>query len=343
MASYRENYFVYVDDLFNRLKEDRFTKIIAEPVEQEIERPGSIQPVGWVKAAGPGTEPAVIIDHDGLRVIDSNIRFIDTELGTPDMTIDRISAGELNIKLPEGPGGYADLTLEYNTDTHPAVWLGRSYIGFGSGAASTHDVKLSRGAANRLDLASGDSLRIVSGNLEMGAASNKITVAGTPPSSPADDDLWYNTGSNQWGNEWFFYKSSIARWLTVAPRMHALIPDANNPVNTTWNHWGASELAWADIYVDAFHWSYFINGATNDATNHWIFRGYYSPGAGYVQIGSSQTTIGNPVSTWTRGYMTIQSIMAASTIDAFRFECFRNNAPSGLYCTALIKYRLAYQ
>jgi hypothetical protein len=49
----------------------------------------------------------------------------------------------------------------------------------GLGAGATIDVELSRGAANRLDLASGDSLRIVSGSLEFAGTAEQISrIAG---------------------------------------------------------------------------------------------------------------------------------------------------------------------
>ena len=48
----------------------------------------------------------------------------------------------------------------------------------GLGAGATIDVVLSRGAANRLDLASGDDLRLVSGALQFGGTTEQISRSG---------------------------------------------------------------------------------------------------------------------------------------------------------------------
>lgn len=54
-------------------------------------------------------------------------------------------------------------------DANPYLLADTAGISFGAGGASAVDVVLGRGAANRLDLASGDSFNIVSGNLQIGA------------------------------------------------------------------------------------------------------------------------------------------------------------------------------
>lgn len=54
-------------------------------------------------------------------------------------------------------------------DVNPTVSLSTTGLALGAGGATATDVLMSRGAANRLDLASGDSLNLVSGSLLIAA------------------------------------------------------------------------------------------------------------------------------------------------------------------------------
>lgn len=92
------------------------------------------------------------------------------------------------------------------------------------GAGATVDVVLSRGAANRLDLASGDSMRIVSGGLQLVDTGGQIvsTVSGEVQ---VTSTRW-GFGIAPAGANWAFAFSATARTITVAG-------DFANCLNTT--------------------------------------------------------------------------------------------------------------
>lgn len=64
------------------------------------------------------------------------------------------------------------------SDANPSVRLNALSILFGPGGATAPDVGLSRGAANRLDLATGDSFNLVSGDLTIAATFSHVTSTG---------------------------------------------------------------------------------------------------------------------------------------------------------------------
>ena len=91
-------------------------------------------------------------------------------------------------------------------DANAVASLSASGLRLGAGGVSAVDVQLSRGAADRLDLASGDSLRLVAGNLSFGpGAARSISVE---QASAAGDNLTLaagaagsgGTGNNAGGN-----------------------------------------------------------------------------------------------------------------------------------------------
>jgi len=90
--------------------------------------------------------------HDHSSASDDNtIAPVDVTIGsTPDIKLSR--TGTKTLTIDDGAGGAITVALPVT-----------SALVFGG------DAVLSRGAANRLDLASGDSLRIVSGELQFGA------------------------------------------------------------------------------------------------------------------------------------------------------------------------------
>lgn len=73
MASYREEYYSEVDSLFEKLRKDPLLRQPGLPTEQEIlDRPGSIQPVGWVRNASSNGSKSIEINTDGLAFWTSN-------------------------------------------------------------------------------------------------------------------------------------------------------------------------------------------------------------------------------------------------------------------------------
>jgi len=89
-----------------------------------------------------------------------------------------LSAGD-DFRLVSGDAefvtGKASKVFTTLGDANPLASYGAT-LEFGVGAASALDVALFRGAANRLDLASGDSLEIVLGNINIGG---DLTLTGT--------------------------------------------------------------------------------------------------------------------------------------------------------------------
>ncbi len=78
-------------------------------------------------------------------------------IGTALLMWGTICAGQVDLRLAAG-------------DAQPSLFLDNTpRIRFGAGGATVFDVEINRGAANRLDLVSGDSLAIVSGSLFVSA------------------------------------------------------------------------------------------------------------------------------------------------------------------------------
>ena len=98
--------------------------------------------------------------------------------------------------------GGAIQRLQSDGDANPTAELSGVALKFGAGGASAIDVSLFRGAANRLDLGSGDSFRLVSGNVTLADG-----VLFIKEQAEADADaggfgqIWVNTASP---NELFF-------------------------------------------------------------------------------------------------------------------------------------------
>ncbi len=96
-------------------------------------------------------------------------------------------------------------------------------LDWSSGAlGSASDTTLSRGAANRLDLATGDSFNLVSGGLSvgagaittagrMGALTMQLTPQASPPSTPAAGWIYVDTT----GNELCFYDGSAWQGIST--------------------------------------------------------------------------------------------------------------------------------
>lgn len=83
------------------------------------------------------------------------------------------------------------------SDANPGMRIRHQGLEFGAGGASALDVALLRGGANRLDLASGDDLNLVSGNLQIGAVTvidssrnvfHTVIATGSLPAAGAAQD-----------------------------------------------------------------------------------------------------------------------------------------------------------
>lgn len=100
-------------------------------------------------------------------------------------------------------------------DTQPSAQLTNTALQFGPGGSTAPDVQIFRGAADRLDLASGDSLNLILGSLQVAGTTvissgrrvtpsagatlpglNVGTVSGDP-SGPVNGDVWYNTSTEK--------------------------------------------------------------------------------------------------------------------------------------------------
>ena len=98
--------------------------------------------------------------------------------------------------------GGAIQRLQSDGDANPTAELSGVALKFGAGGASAVDVTLGRGAANRLDLASGDSFRILAGNATL---ADGVMFIKEQADADADQggfgQIWVNTASP---NELFF-------------------------------------------------------------------------------------------------------------------------------------------
>lgn len=100
-----------------------------------------------------------------------------------------------NVRFGNTTAGNAFLSLRAAAaDANPYTLLDATGLNFGAGGATAVDVRVYRGAANRFDVATGDSVSLVSGNLSVGTATlggsaNNVFglfLATAPTSSPAD-------------------------------------------------------------------------------------------------------------------------------------------------------------
>lgn len=107
-----------------------------------------------------------------------------------------------------------------HTGTAPAQFGGSIQLGSGT----TFDVDLSRGAANRLDLASGDAMRIISGSLQFVDTGGQIASSVSGELQVTSTRLGFGIAPS--GANWAFGFNATARTITVAG-------DFANCLNTT--------------------------------------------------------------------------------------------------------------
>lgn len=158
MASFREDYYSHVDDLFSKLRDDPFqqNKVLGSS-PQELDLVGSIQPVGWVRNASPSGSKSIEINTDGISFW--------TASGQRTVLSSSTDWGEIQQQNIDGSNDtvyrlLGESTFEswfaarLSSDTNDRARIGINsgnfgVVEFGSGSA-TPDVNLYRSAANIL-------------------------------------------------------------------------------------------------------------------------------------------------------------------------------------------------
>lgn len=232
------------------------------------------------------------------------------------------------LRIAGGLGAYVE-NLAYPAVGGEALVLGPGGLGFAAGSASAIDVSLSRGAANRLDLASGDGLRI---------GTTTHWGSGTSfPTATATGDRFFNTTH---GMEYYW---SGTYWLSMTE--HSLqFPFWTNYSGTpnayyasTWQQMGLRMFITnvvATTYV----------GAPNDTTNYWAMQLWTRDG------GTAARFAGNPeLNTYGHtndifvSHGTYLGYLLATNYDAVEVVMVKVAAPGVLYGSMKMYYRVVGQ
>lgn len=148
----------------------------------------------------------------GNHAFNANVTFGDTTADTVTVTARLASSLDPNIDNTRALGTnslrYSDVVgvqlrvFPAAGDTNASARLSSNSLELGAGGATALDVALTRGAANQLDLASGDSFNIVSGQfLKAGVAvleaDNDVAITLLPN---ADNSLNIGSAARRWAN-----------------------------------------------------------------------------------------------------------------------------------------------
>jgi hypothetical protein len=130
------------------------------------------------------------------------------------------------------------------SDANPTAKLASNDLSFGAGGATAVDVTLSRGAADRLDLASGDSLNLVAGNL-MYAGAN-ITTSGVLSSDTVH-------GVRGGGTQHADATTGVSGFMSAADKtkLNGVVAEAN-PAVLTWGNTGVGTSTTARYLTPGF-------------------------------------------------------------------------------------------
>ena len=165
-----------------------------------------------VQLSRGGADLLQLESGDSLNIVLGNLQLAGTTLfeSDRDLAVDLIPNADNILSLGSAARRFNDLylgptslhILNAASDANDLVSLGSAGLQFGAGGASALDITMSRGAANRLDLASGDSLRIAtdgtitSGQLQFGAAGDAILYRSAANRLQAlDTEIQFNRGT----------------------------------------------------------------------------------------------------------------------------------------------------
>jgi hypothetical protein len=160
----------------------------------------------------------------------------------------------------------ANGTINLNQDT--TVAAGKN-LTLTSGALTINDVTLSRGAADRLDLATGDSFNVVSGNIQtagtirLDASGNLVNIGLITGQGTANttDSIVLNRTFKQGTGTTYYYK------LATLPTSSAGTYDQLH-LNVTVAGWGSSDKTYLDATFanrNSFTYQYTMRGAAANA------------------------------------------------------------------------------
>lgn len=257
----------------------------------------------------------------------------DIDTGAANLAV--FSSGKVSIEAPApnrprfemyyDPHGFAGVEILGADASNP----GQIALGPGSGAV---DVHLSRGAANRLDLASGDSLRIVNGNLEMGTTGRFRGFGTAFPSSPASGDLFFRTDLGE------MCVHDGTRWLGEIQ-------------TSTWNGVGGATVNGNSGYLTYLTRDIKLVRAkvntltltTNNGSNYWTIRLRKTDrSASLSTTYGSQVCSGFGTSSWNSFEMTMSDVVTTSSTLGMLFDHFKTGSPGALHYYGEVMYRTVY-
>lgn len=325
MASYREEYYSHVDELFDKLKDPPFSKPIMDQTEYEISRPGSIQPVGWVRNASGDGVKSVEINIDGLAFWTSG--------GQRTLLSPSSDWGEIEQQNIDGSN---DIVYRLITESTFEGWFAarqsgeandRARIGisntgvgsiqFGPGGATSPDTTISRAAAGVVSI-----------------QGHRLAGAGTSfPSVKSTNDVFYRTDLRME----FFWDGS--RWLSTTA---FVAPFAQSVLSV--NGWSEEALAFRQIagesiWIDQAY-IYISVATTHSNTNKWVLKTYDQGTGDRVTLAdswASEPSVGG------RGYVINQiGYLSGTGVSVIRMSihCTKIGSPGTLDLWGGFRYRL---
>jgi hypothetical protein len=187
-------------------------------------------------------------------------------------------------------------------------------------------------AANNLE---GATLLLVN---QGGAGSKRLTVSTTPPSSPADGDLFLEINSSNFLPYGWIWSWNGSYWLSPQTRekMHAI--GANTGDHNYYLHLEQS----LDTFIEAFETTSLIAG-TNNSTNYWSFVLSRTSANNTLSTITTVTTASNTASNWVTNRANLSQHLDISALGSkiLQVSALKTNAAGSCYLTPEITYRYA--
>jgi hypothetical protein len=329
MASYREEYYSEVDSLFEKLRQDPLLRQPGLPTEQEIlDRPGSIQPVGWVRNASGDGVKSVEINIDGLAFWTSN--------GQRTLLYSGPDWGEIRQENIDGSNDVehrliGESTFEAmfaarlsgDTQDRAKIGINSSDVGIiqlGSGSAAP-DVNLYRSAANILK--TDDDLHIQ--NLRLRGAGTSF------PSSPVTNDAFFRTDLGE------FCQYDGTRWLGQ-PVTSSIVAVSGATTNSN-----SGYTAILARTVKIVRWKVrMLTLTTNNGSNFWTITLRDSDSGGALS-GSHGSGNGSAFGTSTYGVLEVSNSDVITTSQlGLLFSFAKTGSPGALHFMGEVVYRYVY-
>jgi hypothetical protein len=282
----------------------------------------------------------VVLDANGIQV-DGSAGGILRLRGILGGARDTVELGQNGLLIGGDVEVFSDLANELRLGAGDSLYV-PSEVRLGS----TKDVAWTRGAANRMDLAAGDTLRLQTDGNGLDFVNGRIRGAGTSfPGSPATDDLYYRTDRDMWygydGTRWLSQEYQVQMMATVA------FPIAATSLVGRWTPAGLVGAGGAaDIWLVSFDITFFVNagGTALGASHKWDGTLDKVPdGSGTPTVISTASSIASGASAVWRhtGPHAIGALLNNGTTHVtIQFTETKTGTPGALHVGPILTYRL---